>query len=151
MLLLSSAVLWASGPNVVTLWTQLSFLQMSLLLLYHLLTVHALWQAPIYAWLLLISAWAKRAAFLWAALPLIVIGAVEKIVFGTSYFAGILEYRIGGGGTEALTAPGSFPMDPMTHPTLGHFLISPGLWVGLGVTAVFLAAAIRLRHYREPI
>ncbi len=33
-------------------------------------SVIALWYAPIYAWLLLISAWARRAAFLWAALPL---------------------------------------------------------------------------------
>src|SRR5207245_2315921 len=51
MLLLSSAVLLGSGLNVATLWTQLSFVQMSLLLLYHLMTVHALWPAPIYGWL----------------------------------------------------------------------------------------------------
>ncbi len=50
MLLLSSAVLLASGLSVATLWTQLSLFQMSLMLLYHLVTVHALWHAPIY-WL----------------------------------------------------------------------------------------------------
>src|ERR1019366_6313237 len=48
MLLLSSAVLLASGLSVATLWTKLSFLRMSLLLLYHVLTAHALWPAPIY-------------------------------------------------------------------------------------------------------
>ena len=74
MLLLSSAVLLGSGLSVATLWTQLSFVQMSLLLLYHLLTVHALWYAPFYGWLLLVSGWARRAAFLWAALPLLAIG-----------------------------------------------------------------------------
>ena len=47
MLLLSSMVLWANGLSVATLWTQLSFFQMSLLLLYHIVTVHALWEAPI--------------------------------------------------------------------------------------------------------
>jgi hypothetical protein len=39
---------------------------------------------------------------------------------------------------------------------LGHFepgrlLSTPGLWIGLAVTAGFLAAAVRLRRNREPI
>ncbi len=63
MLLLSSAVLLGSGLSVATLWTQLSFVQMSLVLLYHLLTVHSLWYAPFYGWLLLVSGWARRAPF----------------------------------------------------------------------------------------
>ena len=28
---------------------------------------------------------------------------------------------------------------------------SPGLWIGLGFAAAFLAAAVRLRRYRDPI
>src|SRR6202162_2998571 len=43
MLLMSNAALVMSGESVAMLWTKLSFLQMSLLLLYHLLTAHALW------------------------------------------------------------------------------------------------------------
>jgi hypothetical protein len=31
------------------------------------------------------------------------------------------------------------------------FLSSPGLWLGLVFAAIFLAAATRLRRYREPI
>ena len=151
MLLLSSAVLLGSGLNVATLWTQLSFVQMSLLLLYHLVTVHALWPAPIYAWLLLVSGWARRAAFLWAVLPLLAIGVFEKIVFHTSHFAAMLGQRISGSGAEAFTMPGSFPTDPMTHLTPGNFLSSPDLWIGLAVAAAFLAAAVRLRRYQGPI
>ena len=78
MLLLSTAVLRASGLNVATLWIQVSFFQMSMGLLYQLVTVHALWHAPCYGWLLLVSAWARRAPILWAALPLLAIGVVEK-------------------------------------------------------------------------
>jgi len=37
------------------------------------------------------------------------------------------------------------------HLTPGHFLMSAGLWVGLAVTAVFLAAAVRLRRQRGPL
>ena len=85
---------------------ELSFLQMSLLLLYHLLTAHALWPAPIYCWLLLVSGWARRATFLWAALPLVAIGGVEKIAFHTSHFAALVGSRlIGDAPTVALTSP----------------------------------------------
>ena len=150
MLLLSSAVLLGSGLSVATLWTQVSLFQMSLMLLYHLVTVHALWWAPIYGWLLLVSGWARRAAFLWAGLPLLAVGVVEKVAFNSSHFAAILRNRMDGG-AEAVTAPGTFPMDPMTHLTPGHFLGSPGLWIGLAVAAAFLAAVVRLRRYREPI
>jgi ABC-2 type transport system permease protein len=147
MLLLSTAVWSASGLNVATLWTQLSFPRMSLMLLYHLVTVHTLWYAPFYGWFLLVSAWARRAPFLWAALPPLAIGFGEKIAFNTSHFGTFLLHRLGGG-PEAMTVPGSMPMDPGTHITLGRYLASPGLWLGLVFTALCLAAAVRLRRYR---
>jgi ABC-2 type transport system permease protein len=150
MLLLSSAVLLASGLSVAQLWTRMPLFQMSLMLLYHLVTVHMLWYAPIYAWLLLVSAWARRAAFLWAVLPPVAIGVIEKLAFNTKHFASMFQYRFAGG-PEAVTMPGSSPMDPMAHLTAGHFLSSPGLWGGLIVAAIFLAAAVRLRRYQGPI
>jgi ABC-2 type transport system permease protein len=150
MLLLSSAVLLGNGLSVATLWTQLSLFQMSVMLLYHLVTVHALWYAPIYGWLLLVSGWARRAAFLWAVLPVAAICVVEKIAFNTSHFAAMLGGRLAGG-AEAVAVPGGFPIDPMMQLTPGKFLSSPGLWMGLAVFAAFLAAAVRLRRYREPI
>ena len=121
------------------------------MLLYHLLIVHALWYAPIYGWLLLVSAWARRAPFLWASLPLLAIGVVEKIAFNTSHFGALLGHRmIGGpGGDDFMT--GILSMDPLMHFTPGAFLSSPGLWIGLAVAAAFLAAAVRLRRYRDPI
>ncbi len=151
MLLLSSAVLLGSGLSVATLWTQLSFFRMSLLLFYHLVTVHALWHAPIYGWLLLVSAWARRAPFLWALLPPVTIGFLEKIAFNTSHFGAMLGNRMSGGAEGADFIAGSVAMDPLTHLAPGRFLSSPGLWIGLGVTAAFLAAAVRIRRYRGPI
>jgi ABC-2 type transport system permease protein len=152
MLLLSSAILLGSGQSVAALWTKLSFFRMSLLLLYHLLTAHALWPLPIYCWLLLVSGWARRATFLWAALPLVAIAGFEKIVFHTWHFAALVGSRlIGDAPAFASTPDDVFPSGPMTHMTAGRFLISPGLWIGLVVTAIFLAAAVRLRRYREPI
>lgn len=150
MLMLSSVVLRANGLSVEALWTELRFSRMSMLLLYHLFAVHALWYAPIYAWLILVSAWARRAAILWAFLPPLAIGALETMVLGTSHLTALLEQRLMAG-MEAFTAPGTLPMDPMTHVTPGRFLASPGLWVGLAIAAGLIAAAARLRRYRGPI
>jgi ABC-2 type transport system permease protein len=152
MLLLSSAVVMASGQSVATLWTKLSFFRMSWLMLYHVLTAHALWPAPIYCWLLFVSGWPRRATFLWAALPLVAIAGVEQIAFHTWHFAGLVGSRlIGAGPTVASTSPHMFPTDPMTHIAMGSFLSSPGLWIGLTIAAAFLAAAVRLRRYQGPI
>jgi ABC-2 type transport system permease protein len=150
MLLVSSAVLLVSGMSVTALWTNLSFLRMSLLLLYHLLTAHALWPFPVYCWLLLVSGWARRATFLWAALPLIAIAGVEQIVFHTWHFARLVGSRLIGD-TETIAAGGMFPTGPMTHITPGIFLTTPGLWIGFAIAAAFLAAAVRLRRYQGPI
>jgi ABC-2 type transport system permease protein len=152
MLLWSTAVLLGNGPSVVTLWTQLQFFQRSLALLYALIVI-PLWHAPIYAWLLLVSAWARRTAFLWAVLPLLAISVVEKIAFNTTHFASLLTYRLIGWFTRAFVpqAQGAAPMDPLEALTPGKFLATPGLWIGLAVAAVFLAAAVRLRRYRQPI
>jgi ABC-2 type transport system permease protein len=150
MLLLSSMVLLGSGFSVTTLWTQLSLLPMSLMLLYHLLTIHSLWYAPIYSWLLLVSAWARRAAFLWAVLPWLAIFVVEKIAFNTSHFATMLGHHFMGG-AEAVMSPGMFPIDPGMHVTPAKFLSAPGLWIGLAISAAFLAGAVQLRRYQGPI
>jgi len=152
MLLLSSVVLQASGLPVATLWKQLPLFQMSLMLLYHLVILHGLWHAPFYAWLLLVSSWAKRATFLWAFLPPLAIGIVEKIAFNSSLFGGLLLYQLNGGGhMDDANAPGSAPIDMLGHFEPASLLTSPGLWLGLIVAAAFLAAAARLRRSREPI
>jgi ABC-2 type transport system permease protein len=151
MLLWSTVVLLMSGQSVAALWNHVPIFQMWVMLLYHLMTVHALWYAPFYGWLLLVSAWARRAPFLWAVLPLLAIGIFEKIAFRTSHFASILGNRFGGGPEGTGFAASSTSMHALTHLTPGHFLMSPGLWIGLAITAVFLAAAVQLRRYRGPI
>ncbi len=150
MLLLSTAVLLGSGLSVSSFWAEVSLFPMSLMLLYHLLTMHALWYAPIYCWLLLVSGWARRAAFLWAVLPWLAIFAIEKIAFNTSHFATMLAHHFAGG-AEAVAYPGTLPIDPGMMITPVRFLSAPGLWIGLAFAAVFLATAVRLRRYQGPI
>jgi len=73
------------------------------------------------------------------------------MLFNTSRFASMLLNRFSGAGVEAVTAPGTLPMNPMTHRTPARFLGSMELWIGVAVAAVFLAAAVRMRRYRGPI
>ena len=148
MLLLGSAVMLIRGHSAAVLWTTLPWFQMSGMLLYHLLSVHSLYYAPIFGWLLLVSAWAKRAPFLWAFLPMFAIGIVEKMAFNTSYFSAMMASRISGGAEDPKMASGAMMLG---HFTPGEFLSSPGLWTGLVVFALFVAVAVRVRRYRGPI
>jgi ABC-2 type transport system permease protein len=156
MLLLSVSALLMSGGSVAALWRQLPFFQLEWVLLYSLIVI-ALWYAPLVAWLLLISGWARRTTFLWAVLPPLAIALVEWITFHTSYFASLLKERFIGFDESAfaLRMPDGTMIDPhfipLTQVTPLRFLGSPGLWIGLVFAAAFLAAAVRLRRYREPI
>jgi len=149
MMLWSSVVLLPSGLSATT-WTRFDLFSEGLMLLYHLVAVHALWWAPLWGWLLLISAWARRAPFLWAALPLLTIGIVEKIAFNTMHFAALLHHRFLGG-PQGMEAGDGMSMASLTPATPGDFLASPGLWLGLAFAAICVAGAVRLRRYRAPI
>jgi ABC-2 type transport system permease protein len=149
MLLLGSIVLLGSGASIAALWTQEPFFRVSLDLFYHMLTVHGLWYAPLYGWLFLVSAWAPRAPLIWAVLPPFVICGVEKIAFNTSHFLALLQERLTGPPDPEMTMSRS--ADFMSTLIPHHFFDQPGLWAGLAVAAVFIAAAIRLRRYQGPI
>jgi ABC-2 type transport system permease protein len=152
MLLLSSAALLGSGLPVATVWTEVSWFHLSFMLLYHLVIVHGLWHAPFYGWLIMVSSWARRAAFLWALLPPLAIGIGEKIAFNTSHFGGLLLYQLNGGGRMGAShAPGSAPIEMLGQFEPGKLLSAQGLWIGLVLTVAFLAAAVRLRRYQGPI
>jgi ABC-2 type transport system permease protein len=148
MLLVSTAILASTGGSVSLLWTQLSLFQNAPGLLYHFLAIHGIGAAPLYAWLFLVSAWARRAPFVWAFVPPLAVGYLEKLVLNTTHFFDILKFPLMGN-----AAPGQNPtmIEPMTLLTPARFLASPALWIGLAITAVFLAAAVRLRRAASPI
>jgi len=149
MLLMTTVILLPSGLSATT-WTRLPLLESSLILPYGLLAL-ALWHAPIYGWLLLVSGWARRTTFLWAVLPPLALCIVEKIAFNTSHLASLLKYRLIGFAAEAFAFGTHGTIQSLEQLTPGKFLSTPGLWIGLAFAAAFCFAAVRLRRYREPI
>jgi ABC-2 type transport system permease protein len=156
MRLLSLAVLLASGGDAGALWSRLPMGEMELGLIYGVIVV-TLWHAPLYAWVLLVSGWARRATFLWSVLPPVAIAVFETIAFHTSHVGHMLQHRVFGFGDDAfnLKMPDGSAVDthfiPVSQFTPGRFFSSPGLWVGLIVAAALLAAAVRMRRYKGPI
>lgn len=155
MLLVSTLALAPSGLASTT-WANLSIVRLWVILLYGIIT-SALWAAPLYGWLLLVGAYARRATFLWAVLPWLALCAIEKIVFGTGYITQIVGQRVTGKWEEAFVVV-QYPkgvhapvVDRLIQLDPLRFLSSPGLWLGLIVAAAFLAGAVRLRRYRGPL
>lgn len=156
MLLLSTAALLLRGGSAAMLWKQLPLVQLEVESLYSLIVI-ALWHAPLYGWLLLVSGWARRTTFLWAVLPPLAVALVEFITFGSTHFGSLLVQRLVGFATVAynMKMPDGTPVDahfiPVSQLAPRSFLSTPGLWIGLVVAALFIAAAVRLRRDREAL
>jgi ABC-2 type transport system permease protein len=109
-----------------------------------------LWLAPVYAWCLFVSAWARRAAFVWALLPFALLRGFEHVVLQSDS----LSNRWASWSTEAfasLPRDSALLIDPTNPIAPGKFLASPGLWIGLVLAVLFLLAAARMRRRRSPL
>lgn len=151
MVLLVSLGLRLHGVHPGVLVTQLPLAQMSMMLFFHLLMIHGLWYAPIYAWLILVSSWARRAPFLWAVLPPLGVMLVEVVAFRTTYFATMLKNRFNGNGMGDSFTLSNVTMHGMSTFNPGAIFATSGLWIGLLVAAAFLAGSVQMRRYRGPL
>jgi ABC-2 type transport system permease protein len=154
---------WGSYPTGLFAWDTVAWLKVSALMLWGVIAA-SLWYAPVTAYLLLLSAWARRNVFVWAVVPPVLAPIIERLAFGTHYIASLLRYRLLGGlfpptelsqaveHADVQTPFGGKITDLQTvFDTLDvrPFLTSSGLWLGLIAAAVFAYAAIRIRRYRD--
>ena len=98
------------------------------------LAIGVLWYLPVAGWLLLVSVLAKRAPFLWATLPFLVLSLAERIALGSNVVGALVAQRLFGF-REEVSLMSEFPL-----------LASPGLWIGVAVGAALVYAAIRVRR-----
>jgi ABC-2 type transport system permease protein len=168
IILLLGVIVGAVGGLPLAAWFQTPFADLTLVLIYGLVT-QSLWLAPFFGWLLLVSAWSRRAPFLWAFLPPLGVCLIEKVALGTSYFADLLGHRISGGYSEAFVqpvrnvvrttadgrvtmhGPPQIPQVSLSDIDAAKFVLSPGLWLGLLVAVAFFFGAVWLRRRREPV
>jgi ABC-2 type transport system permease protein len=152
ILIVSTIILLGRPAQLAALYQHLKFFQLSAALFYAVIAI-ALWHAPVYCWLLLVSGWAKRATFLWAVMPFLAIGVFTKIAFGGASFFTFLGNRLVGWFNKAFLVheTGAPHLDPLASLTPGTFLSTPGLWIGLIFAALCVVATVRMRKYREPI
>ena len=146
----SSMILLANGLSPAVTWKYFPVFQQAFILVYGLIVI-ALWHAPIYGWLLLVSAWAKRAALLWSILPFFALAVLEKIAFHTNLVVFAIQYRLFGGIDEAFSDAAHGTIHLATQMTPWRFFSSAGLWTGLAFGVTFFGITVRMRRYREPI
>ncbi len=149
MLAMDMGHLASQGRSVSYFLSNLPLMQVWLDLAYAFLLA-AFWWAPLWGWLLLVSAWSKRMTFLWAVGPPLAICVIERMAFGTDYAWKLLVRRLLGGIGDGFTTPPSHTFE-LPWPDPLPFLASPGLWIGLVIAAAFLAGAVWMRRRREPI
>jgi ABC-2 type transport system permease protein len=116
-----------------------------------------LWFLPIIAYLMVVSVWARRNAFLWAVLPPVAILAIEGMILQSNHFGeflgrrfvGIFQImeegagRVSGSGAEGMPTVGEV-FDAVTV-VFTHY----ETWLGVLAAAAMIFAAIRIRRYRD--
>jgi len=153
----------ANSLIVGALWHADLWLQMQVLWLY-VIAASAIWYLPLAGYLLVISAWAKRAVMLWSILPPIALILVERWFFGTHLIADQLGARLLGLAGLAFRDPEGccswattiVDKDTIRTPVSiwgflnpGAFLSSPETWIGAAAGIALIAAAIQLRRRRS--
>jgi ABC-2 type transport system permease protein len=148
-----------------TLWRGELWLQIQALWLYMMVTA-AIWYLPVAGWLLIVSAWAKRAVILWSILPLLAVAVAERVFLGTHVVWHLLDARLWGFLAHALRyTPGSAnwvttmigheaittPVDLWRFLNPAGFFASPATWIGVAVGAALIFGAIQLRMRRAEI
>lgn len=163
VLLISSVWLMTKGANAWHLiWSAAPFVDNWTATLVFLLAL-PLWLSPFIGWFLFVSVVAKRWNFLAAFLPIVLLPILEGILFKSTAFAQAFFVRTfqmplfpdWDNVYEALKSGKHMELEDGVSISLwsmldmGHFLSSPGLWIGLVVCGLFTTAAIYVRRYRD--
>jgi ABC-2 type transport system permease protein len=155
----------SSGALGGAMWHGDLWLQLQILWLYVIVTT-AIWFLPVAGWLMVISAWAKRAVMLWSILPPLALYLGEHLFMRTHFIATQLADRLMGYGPRAFHTGAdsnfwmttTFDNDQITTPSSlwallnpAGFFSSPQTWIGAAVGAALVVAAIQLRLRRTEI
>jgi ABC-2 type transport system permease protein len=112
-----------------------------------------LWYLPLAGYLLVVSVWARKNAFLWALLPWVGLLLIEGLVTRTAHVARFLGDRFGGfADIMAFDRENDFGADGMlgqAYMYLGRVFLDWEIWAGAAAGLVLIYAAVRIRRYRD--
>lgn len=134
-----------------------------------MLLVHILWAAPLYAWCLLASSFARGKPFLWAVIPPVLAGMMQSWVnflqtfdYQSNWILQTIGERLmyvvipqglsmkpSGTDLEVDFEPDDFANLGDFYSGLAQRLIDPDLIWGIPFAVLFIAAAIWIRRYRD--
>jgi len=142
--MLGEALMAWDGPTWLNL--QASFLLT--------ITTAILWYLPLIAYLMLVSVWARRNAFLWAVLPPVAILAIENMILGSNHFGDFLGHRFIGvfelleSKVGSVHGSGMITVRAVAEAVSG-VLTSYETWLGVLAAAAMIYGTIRIRRLRD--
>ena len=145
--------------NVLADWSFVGWFQ-ALIVELAILLCGVVWYAPIAAYFLMLSAWARKLVFLWAIVPLAALPALEGVFFQTSNVAQFIGRRFIGFipamhldesafnmGNHGVAAPRIG--DVLSAVDISGVLLSAEAWLGIAAAAAMVFVTIRIRRYRD--
>lgn len=124
---------------------------------FSLAVFYILWAAPVYGWILLASAWAPRSLLLYVAVPPMAIGILELLTMREgSWLWREIGSRVSGSmlnaniplGDQVYSASELSGLLLAQAGRMAADILSPRLWLGLLLTALFIWGASEIRRRR---
>jgi ABC-2 type transport system permease protein len=134
-------------------WDTLTWLKVQVVLL-GFVSMVVLWYLPIAGYLMVVSVWSRKNAFLWAVLPWVALMILEGLIMRSGHH--IAEFIIDrfGGFATIMAFRGRDDLEPDNlvggvYEHIGRVFADWEIWVGALAGIALIAVATRIRRYRD--
>lgn len=151
LLLYATLAAWFAGHSGMSLWGASNLFVVLFNSLFSLIAA-SLWLAPLWAWFMFASVWARKVPFLWGGLPILMLTVAEALIFKSTSFIEMIGRRIADGFVIQNSNMHWLTQEEMfdTHVMRWYeSFLSLDFWAGIAIAAILLAAAIYTRRYRD--
>ena len=115
-----------------------------------------LWYLPLAGYLLVVSVWVRKNAFLWAVLPPVAVLIIEKLITHTNYVGDFLGSRFAGfafamspQNLRHIDDTGSEHLVLESYKLIGQVFADYEIWAGMAAGLALIYLAARIRRFRD--